>query len=52
MGWAVLLVWGESEGNQKPGVLAGEYLLSLKTALNSTPPLKTLFGTGLEAFVQ
>lgn len=27
MGWAVLLVWGESEGNQKPGVLAGEYLL-------------------------
>lgn len=27
MGWAVLLVWGESEGNEKPGVLAGEYLL-------------------------
>ncbi|ADR62109.1 hypothetical protein HWD96_02480 [Pseudomonas putida] len=27
MGWAVLLVWGESECNQKPGVLAGEYLL-------------------------
>lgn len=27
MGWAVLLVWGESEGNQKPGILAGEYLL-------------------------
>lgn len=27
VGWAVLLVWGESEGNQKPGVLAGEYLL-------------------------
>jgi hypothetical protein len=27
IGWAVLLVWAESEGNQKPGVLAGEYLL-------------------------
>lgn len=27
MGWAVLLVWGQSENNQKPGVLAGEYLL-------------------------
>lgn len=27
MGWAVLLVWGQTEGNQKPGVLAGEYLL-------------------------
>lgn len=26
MGWAVLLVWGQSEGNQKPGVVAGEYL--------------------------
>lgn len=27
MGWTVLLVWGESEGNQKPGILAGEYLM-------------------------
>ncbi|GLO56911.1 MULTISPECIES: hypothetical protein [Pseudomonas] len=27
MGWAVLLVWGQTENNQKPGVLAGEYLL-------------------------
>ncbi|CNG86604.1 hypothetical protein ACSILG_000198 [Yersinia enterocolitica] len=27
MGWAVLLVWGKSEGNLKPGVVAGEYLL-------------------------
>jgi hypothetical protein len=26
MGWAVLLVWGQSEGNLKPGVIAGEYL--------------------------
>lgn len=26
MGWAVLLVWGQSEGNLKPGVVAGEYL--------------------------
>lgn len=28
MGWAVLLVWGESECNQKPGVLAGEDVFS------------------------
>ncbi|WP_038910347.1 hypothetical protein [Dickeya dadantii] len=27
MGWAVLLVWGKSEGNLKPGVVTGEYLL-------------------------
>lgn len=27
MGWAVLLIWGQSEGNLKPGVVAGEYLL-------------------------
>ncbi|EJB8472102.1 hypothetical protein MW376_002187 [Citrobacter freundii] len=27
MGWAVLLVWGKSEGNLKPGVVSGEYLL-------------------------
>jgi hypothetical protein len=27
MGWAVLLVWGQSEGNLKPGVVCGEYLL-------------------------
>lgn len=27
MGWAVLLVWGQSEGNLKPGVISGEYLL-------------------------
>jgi hypothetical protein len=27
MGWGVLLVWGQSEGNLKPGVVAGEYLL-------------------------
>lgn len=27
MGWAVLLVWGQSEGNQKPGLVAGEYLV-------------------------
>jgi len=26
MGWAVLLVWGQGEGNLKPGVVAGEYL--------------------------
>lgn len=26
MGWTVLLVWGQSEGNLKPGVVAGEYL--------------------------
>lgn len=26
MGWAVLLVWGQSEENLKPGVIAGEYL--------------------------
>jgi len=26
MGWAVLLVWGKSEGNLKPGVVTGEYL--------------------------
>lgn len=26
MGWSVLLVWGQSEGNLKPGVVAGEYL--------------------------
>lgn len=26
MGWAVLMVWGESEGNLKPGIVAGEYL--------------------------
>jgi hypothetical protein len=26
MGWAVLLVWGESEGNLKPGCVSGEYL--------------------------
>jgi hypothetical protein len=26
MGWAVLLVWGQREGNLKPGVIAGEYL--------------------------
>lgn len=26
MGWAVLLVWGQSEGNLKPGVVGGEYL--------------------------
>lgn len=27
MGWAVLLVWGRSEDNLKPGVVSGEYLL-------------------------
>lgn len=27
MGWAVLLIWGQSEENLKPGVVAGEYLL-------------------------
>ncbi|WP_446027589.1 hypothetical protein [Lelliottia amnigena] len=27
MGWAVLLVWGKNEGNLKPGVVTGEYLL-------------------------
>jgi hypothetical protein len=27
MGWAVLLVWGQGEGNLKPGVVSGEYLL-------------------------
>lgn len=27
MGWAVLLVWGQSEENLKPGVVAGEYVL-------------------------
>lgn len=27
MGWAVLLGWGRSEGNLKPGVVGGEYLL-------------------------
>jgi hypothetical protein len=27
MGWAVLLVWGKSEDNLKPGVIAGEYLI-------------------------
>lgn len=26
MGWGVLLVWGQQEGNLKPGVVAGEYL--------------------------
>lgn len=26
MGWGVLLVWGQNEGNLKPGVVAGEYL--------------------------
>lgn len=26
MGWSVLLVWGQGEGNLKPGVVAGEYL--------------------------
>ena len=28
MGWAVLLGWGQSESNLKPGVLAGELLLT------------------------
>ncbi|HID9471186.1 TPA: hypothetical protein ACXI1T_003944 [Serratia liquefaciens] len=27
MGWAVLLVWGKSEDNLKPGVVTGEYLI-------------------------
>lgn len=27
MGWAVLLVWGKDEGNLKPGVVAGEFLI-------------------------
>lgn len=27
MGWAVLLVWGKSEDNLKPGVVSGEYLI-------------------------
>lgn len=27
MGWAVLLVWGKDEGNLKPGVVGGEFLL-------------------------
>lgn len=27
MGWAVLLVWCETEGNLKPGVVTGEYVL-------------------------
>lgn len=27
MGWAVLLVWCRTEGNLKPGVVGGEYLL-------------------------
>lgn len=27
MGWAVLSVWGQSEGNLKPGVVCGEYVL-------------------------
>lgn len=26
MGWAVLLVWGKNENNEKPGVVTGEYL--------------------------
>jgi hypothetical protein len=41
MGWAVLLVWGQSEGNLKPGVVSGEYLLlrmwseAVRAGLNS-----------------
>ncbi|HBR2866338.1 TPA: hypothetical protein RRT81_001408 [Klebsiella pneumoniae] len=27
MGWAVLLVWGKTEDNLKPGVVTGEYLI-------------------------
>lgn len=47
MGWAVLLVWGESEGNLKPGVVAGEYL-ALRMWAES---VKTGFSAD-EAFVE
>ncbi|WP_414156215.1 hypothetical protein [Pseudomonas sp. BNK-30] len=51
MGWAVLLVWGESECNQKPGVLAGEYLLlrlwseSIALGLQADPQFLKRFET-------
>lgn len=47
MGWAVLLVWGQSENNLKPGVVVGEYL-----ALRMwSEAVKTGFSTD-EAFVE
>lgn len=47
MGWAVLLVWGQSEGNLKPGVVAGEYLALRMWA----EAVKTGFSTD-EAFIE
>ncbi len=51
MGWAVLLVWGQSEGNLKPGVVAGEYLLlrmwaeAVKTGLTADNAFTDRLGT-------
>ncbi|MGY4816486.1 hypothetical protein ACVNP3_11180 [Pseudomonas chlororaphis subsp. piscium] len=54
MGWAVLLVWGESEENLKPGVVTGEQLilrmwaeavkLGLSTDTTFTERLETMVG--------
>lgn len=46
MGWAVLLVWCRTEGNLKPGVVCGEYLLlrlwadSVRVGLESNGKVK------------
>lgn len=53
MGWAVLLVWGRSEDNLKPGVVSGEYLAlrmwaeAVKTGLSADE----LFTERLEAMI-
>jgi len=46
MGWGVLLVWGQNEGNLKPGAVAGEYLAlrlwaeAVRVGLTEYPPFE------------
>lgn len=61
MGWGVLLVWGQSEGNLKPGVVAGEYLIlrmwaeAVKTGLSEdkvfTERLDTMMSLHVKALL-
>lgn len=62
MGWAVLLVWGQSENNLKPGVVTGEYLAlrmwaeAVKNGFSSdeafTVRLETLMSLQVRALLQ
>jgi len=58
MGWAVLLVWGQSEGNLKPGVVSGEYLLlrmwseAVRAGLNSDKTFLVRMETTVALYVR